>query len=198
MSDSDGRPTSCSQCSTPAISGLAFCVEHLLKFQEANYLQAAMLVSMQNAINQDLNAATAGILPPVHSYLPPPPFHGDELTLNNLNITDSTVGVVNLGQAQNIDSVITMMHSDGQAEVAEALTAFTEAVVKSEELKQELREEVLELVVTLAAQTRIEPGKRSKFNSTLIERVGTAVSGAVVVLNLWERLKPLITKAVEG
>ena len=192
MSEDTANNVACSQCETPALSGVGLCVDHYLKYEQALYLQASMLASQMNYIQQEIYAGHGGILPLKQVDLPPPPFEGDKLTLNHIEITGSTVGVVNLGQAQNIDSVITQMHGEGNQELADALAEFTQAVINSDELTQDVRDELAEAIELLAAQTRVTSEKRSKLIPTIIRGVRDSVSSSAALLTLWDKLEPLL------
>src|SRR5262249_49287957 len=72
-----------------------------------------------------------------------------------LNISHSTIGVLNTGVIENVGTMATHVKSlreAGEVQFADALAALTEAVTNSQELSQSQQREVLELLEELSAQ----------------------------------------------
>ncbi len=94
----------CSQCDRPAIvryGDLGLCVEYHLKMQQATYLQVSMLAADLNFLQAKMSVGTGGLIPPTRVGIPPPPFIGDNFTLNNINVSGSTIGAINTGTIQS-------------------------------------------------------------------------------------------------
>ncbi|HYH87431.1 MAG TPA: hypothetical protein VEX60_18400 [Pyrinomonadaceae bacterium] len=85
--------------------------------------------------------------------------------MNNINISGSTVGMLNTGSiqdVQNIDINITSLINSGQTEVAEALKKITEAVAENKEVSDEKKSEMLDQLNELSGQAAAPPDKRAK------------------------------------
>ena len=138
----------CSQCGTPAVvsyQGNNLCVDHHLKVQQAAYLQTSMLTSHLNMIRQDIDLATGGILGPRQPItLSPPPYVGDKFTLNHINVSGSTIGNIATGTVQQLDASITIMHGQGNEDLANAVAELTQAILDSSEINESTKKEVAE------------------------------------------------------
>ena len=129
----------CSQCDKPAVvayGDIPLCVEHHLKMQQATYLQISMVAAHLNFLQDEMSAGTGFLVPPSYMNIPPPPFIGDSLTLNNISVADSTIGAINTGTIQNLDISIDTMKSQGQNDLAIVIKELTEAVIEDTELNE--------------------------------------------------------------
>ncbi len=131
--------------------GIPLCVDHYLKMQQAAYLQASILAANVNFLIGQLDLSMGGI-PTPRVELPRPPFVGDTLTLNNISVANSTVGAINTGTIQHLDSAISIMQGQGNEKVAEAIRELTQAVVDSAELGNATKNELAELLESLVSQ----------------------------------------------
>lgn len=74
------------------------------------------------------------------------------VTLNNINVTNSEVGVLNTGTIGNVDNTLTVLNKSGAQELASAVSELTEAVIKSGDLSNNQKNEVLEMVGTISEE----------------------------------------------
>ena len=81
------------------------------------------------------------------------------MTSNHINISNSSVGVLNTGDLAKINAVITITEGSDVEELGHEIRNFAQAVVDSQELPKETKQEVGELLGTLSEQIA---GKRSK------------------------------------
>lgn len=198
MADQDrASATNCSQCGKPAVviyAGHGLCAEHHLKLQQANYLQVSMLAAQLNVIRGDLEQGMGVELPRMH--LPRPPFVGDTFTLNNINVSQSTIGAVNTGTIQNIDASITVMQSQGKDNLAAAVKELTEAVLKSSEVAQATKNDIAEQLAFLVAQATAQGQDRSLgLVRSVLGGLRSSISVAADLLTIWSRVEPLFQSA---
>ena len=155
----------CAQCGKPAIvsyaDGVKYCVEHHLMMQQAFYLTNSMLSASLNEIrgNIELGVGLPGLLPRVE--IPPPPFAGQTLTLNNINVTGSTVGAINTGTIQQLDTTITLMRGGGESDLAESVKELTEAIIRTDQLGESTKNELAEQLAFLGSQVTAKQDQRS-------------------------------------
>ena len=155
---------SCSQCDTPAFvqrGKVPLCIRHELMLEQSEWIRFAMSAAYQNVLYQE--AARGSGLPPISIQIPPPPILGDELTLNNIKITNSAVGLVNTGtikHIEHIDASVTTLGATGKDKLAEALRDFTQQLMDND-IEPNLRDEITEQIEYLAAQAQAEPRQRS-------------------------------------
>ena len=72
--------------------------------------------------------------------------------LNNINIANSTVGLVNTGDLARIDAAITLTKSTDVELIGEQLRRLTQAILDSNGVEKAQRSEMLDLVQSLAEQ----------------------------------------------
>ena len=146
---------SCSQCEKPAVvryEDIPLCVDHHLKMQQASYLQLSQLADELNVVRGEIEQGVGlreGSLP--RYQIPRPPFIGNQLTLHNINVSQSAVGTINTGTVQNLDSCITLVRNRGEDELADAIKEFTETLLASNEVTQTAGNEIAEQLNALTA-----------------------------------------------
>jgi hypothetical protein len=190
----------CSQCDKPAVveyDGIPLCVEHHLKMQQATYLQMSMLAANLNFLQAKISAGTGGIIPPTRMEIPPPPFIGDNFTLNNINVSESTIGTINTGTVKNLDASITLMQSRGEGDLAAAVKELTQALVDSKETEESVRKEIAEQLEFLVAQATAEPKNRSiGVVKGVLAGIRNSISVAAGLITIWDKVEPLIRAAL--
>lgn len=189
----------CSQCDKPAIvkyGDLDLCVEHYLKMQQAAYLQLSMLAANLNVVRSEIEAGTGGLVALPRMEIPPPPFIGDSLTLHNINVSGSTIGAINTGTIQNLDGSITLMQSRGEGDLAAAIKELTEAIIRSNEVNESAKNEIVEQLEFLVAQATSEKQKRSiGLVKSALAGIRNLVCVAAGLFAIWDRVEPLFRAA---
>ena len=185
----------CSQCDKPAVvrwGDIPLCVDHYFKMQHAIYLQATIVAANLDYLEQKISAGTGGLIPPAHIGIPPPPSIGDTYTLNNINISDSTIGAINTGTLQNLDVGITVLQGNGQNDLAAAVTELTEALIKSNEASESLKKEISEQLEFLVAQATAENQNRSIGTvKSVLEGIRNEISALASLVAIWDKAEPL-------
>lgn len=77
--------------------------------------------------------------------------HTGAMTLNNIHVSNSQVGVLNTGTLQNVDATVNVLRSEGNPELAAAVLALAQALVSTTELSSEKKNQALELLGTLVS-----------------------------------------------
>lgn len=189
----------CSQCGKLAAlkyDDLNLCVEHYLMMEQAKYLQLSMMAAYQNMLADELDAGAGYLIRHARIQIPRPPFIGNKLTLNNINISGSTVGSINFGTIKNLDASITVMQSHGEKELAAAITELTQAVVDSKELDDVNRKEIAEQLEFLVAQATAEPQNRSTgLVKSILAGIRDPISVSAGLLAIWDKVEPLFHAA---
>ena len=195
------EPT-CSQCGTPALFRFgdhSLCVDHYLKVQQATYLGASLSAAMANFMSEEWENATGHIVPAPRINLPQPPFAGGSISLSNISVANSTFGAINTGTVQHLDAAVTLFKAKGEPKLAEEIARFTEAVLESNEIADELKDSVLEQLKLLVAQAAAKPENRSPgISKSVLAGISRIVAGASTLHHLWEQLEPLFHGAISG
>jgi hypothetical protein len=134
--------------------------------QQENYLRSIQAANMMNFLLERAEGMSVG--PPGFLGRIPIPqigsttFKGD-IVLNNISIDRSTIGVLNTGQIQGIQSIdvnISRLDQTNQTDTAEAFRALTEAIVSSREISAETRSELVEQLQALSDQALLPTDQR--------------------------------------
>lgn len=192
----------CYQCGRPALMGyrqpdntvVPLCLEHGMLIQN---MYAQRIRQNMQAVNllREMMDELAGQPRPVTSLQAPvgPIVHTGGLTLNNIHVSNSHIGVLNTGKIESIDTAIGYLSETGGKPVADALRAMTEAIVASAEATTEQKGELLELLGVLATEAATPREKRkSKAMFPIIGQVSSVLSGVNALRQLWENWLPAI------
>jgi hypothetical protein len=119
----------CTQCDKPAIRkihGHPLCLDCSYKVEMMEYMRFAKLASQQNALLDYADAITgvSGGFGRMHIPPPPRPLQNGPTVFNNIRVENSTVGVINTGEVQSIDSVVSSARTAGDEQLAAALKNF--------------------------------------------------------------------------
>lgn len=98
------------------------------------------------------------------------------ITLNNIHIDRSTVGVLNTGQMEGIQRIDINISRLGEISIAEALRALTEAVVSTQAISIEQRSDMLDQLHGLSEQALLPPAQR---NSGVLKAIINVLAGGL-------------------
>jgi hypothetical protein len=116
----------------------------------------------------------------------------------NINISNSTVGNLNLGeQIGNINTAVHILaatNDERAKDVAEALKQLTEAISVAPQLSPAQKKENLELLSALATEAQ-KPQEQRAFGvvKSVVAGLGSALSTAGTLSDLWTKWGPAIT-----
>jgi hypothetical protein len=132
---------------------IPLCLDCWHKFQQAQLWQFLQNAAMVNQALDDMDmisgfsigggripvAALAGAM-------------NKGSTFNNINISNSTVGVVNTGDLAKIDAVITLTKDSDVEAVGAALKALTQAILDAAEIDKASKQELIDIVQAIGDQ----------------------------------------------
>ena len=85
-----------------------------------------------------------------------------EVTLNNIQVSNSEIGVLNTGNIHNVDVTLTVLKTEGNPELAEIVKTLTETVIKSGEISNNIKNQIIELLNALSEEAIVPKEKLSK------------------------------------
>jgi len=191
----------CSQCNKPAVfkynDGSELCVEHHLMMQKAESLRLSMMASYVNALRDDIEAGTG--IPPgclARMKIPNITFNGDTLTLNNINVSGSTIGAINTGTIKNLDVSISLLRGKGESELAESIKELIQAIIYSNEIQEDLKNEIAQQLEFLVAQVSADPSNRNiGVVKSVLARMPSLICVTASLITIWDKLEPLLKSA---
>ena len=117
-------------------------------------------------------------------------------TLNNIHVSDSQIGVINTGSIGTVDSAVTVIQSEGNNELASAVVALTEAVLESNELANDEKNEVVELIAALSEEAAAPKQQRKPAVArVLLSRLSDALGGLLLLSGIWDKAQKLFEAA---
>lgn len=191
----------CAQCGRPALmqeEGVPLCIDCCAKLEYINQIRHSRLIDQLNYNSAKLDADLGlGISSPKMANFRPQPPSGT-LFLNNISIDRSTIGIINTGTIQSLDNALTIINDQHQVQLADNLKNFTEAVIQSNELAEEIRQEVIEELSFIADQiTESKQERKSATAKTILKHIPTLLQAASSLMALWKQLEPFIISALK-
>jgi hypothetical protein len=115
------------------------------------------------------------------------------MTLNNITVKDSSVGVLNTGNLEIVDSAITALKANPQTQdVAGAILKLASAIADSE-LPAEKKNEAIEILSTVATEATAPEGKRkSSVVKRLLAGFPTLIQTSASAIEIWKTVEPIM------
>jgi hypothetical protein len=190
----------CHHCDKPAFylygkkdePGLPLCIDCNLKVEQAAYLQFGRQARFLNYLSGQVDF-TMG-LPGFSPKIQVPEVHQvGSVTLHNVKIDNSNVGLVNTGSIQTVDSAVGVLRSHNEENGANALARIAEGIVQSEEISQDEKNRLLEQLSVISTEAAAPaPERRRAAMRPLLRDFGTAVGAINGLVALWAQVGPPI------
>lgn len=121
--------------------------------------------------------------------------HTGAMTLNNIQVSNSQIGVLNTGTLENVDATVNVLRSEGNPELAAAVLALAQALVATTELSNVKKNQALELLGTLGEEAAAPREKRKpSVIRALMTELSGILGGIAALSGFWEATKVLVEK----
>lgn len=179
----------CQQCDRPVMFRFgdkgqpALCLDCSHKFLEIMNMEFLQNAAMFNLAVQQMDA-----IMPLGGSSPSLPISELAMamkkpaTLNNIVVTNSTVGVINTGDLAKIDAAITITKGSDVEAVGDTLKRLVQTVIEAKELSDSDKAQIVEVLQELSKQLIGE--KKPSVMMALISAVEERAKGANAVLTL--------------
>jgi len=118
--------------------------------------------------------------------IPTPVIHQGSITFNNIDIDDSVIGSINTAQVKQIDVTMDNIRAGGNKDFANRLKSFTQAVLKSNEINSELRNELVEGLSFISSQLAMNKDlRRPSIVKSVLKRINEVVETIKTFGPLW-------------
>jgi predicted transcriptional regulator len=115
-----------------------------------------------------------------------------------ITIEGSTVGAINTGNIQKLESVINQVTNQEDARLADALKELTNAILESQEITEAVKDELIEQLTFLAEQiTTPKESRKLTIAKTVFDAITGLIRTAPALLVLWDRYGPMIEQALK-
>ncbi len=162
-----------------------------------DWMEFTKIASYNNSLRDEMDAIV-GLRTTDRIVIPPPPriVQGGSMTFNNIRVENSTVGVINTGDVESIDSVVSAAKTAGNEELASALKYFTEAVLNTADLQQNQKSEVVGQLAFLSQQAVAEQKQAPSVMRAITSGIERAINGSASLIALWpllhDQIKPFL------
>jgi len=193
----------CANCGKTAIfrvtnaegqEAFGLCLDCNLKYEQAQSLEFDRLARQYNMV-ADQADMVVGLPVSGARYAPPqrPVFHVGDVTMSNINIDRSTIGILNTGTIGTVDGAVTVMKQHGETGAGDAIARLTEAVAKAQAVSTEDKNRILETLSVLATEATMPRDKRrSSAMKPLLLDLSTFLGGIAGLAQLWQQFGPVI------
>ncbi len=189
----------CYQCGKPAMfivgpegKQVPLCLDCNEKFQRIMAQQRDGLERQMNFLMDYMDMVT-GIPTPRPRFPNRDIIQVQNPTFHNISIDKSTIGVLNTGTIQTVDSAVTVLQESGAEEISGAILQLTQAILTSNEIQNESKNDILEILSLLATEATVSENKRrSKAMKPLIAQLSNLVGIASGLGSIWDRVKPIL------
>jgi hypothetical protein len=175
---------------------IPLCLDCSLKHTQMLAIQNDQLERQMNYATEQMEAIVG--LPGILPHYPQRKVNiiqGATVALNNINVTNSNVGVLNTGNLEIVDSAITQLNQDADAAgVSNAISQLANAIVASNELSSEKRNEAIEILGVIASEaTAPKDKRRGAVIKSLLPTLGTIIQSGAGLIQIWQAVLPVIT-----
>lgn len=175
------------------------CLDCYFKFSQIQQREVENSERMVNYLSDQI-ASTVG-MPPMGPRFPPRPqpvvVAGTKL--NNILVSNSVVGTINTGSIGTVDQSISALVQVGTPELAEALKSLSEAVLQSNDLTRNQRNEVIEALSVIAKEAVTPPEMRQNtVAQSMLENAIKITSLANDIGDVCQKWWPVLVAAFGG
>jgi hypothetical protein len=119
---------------------------------------------------------------------------GGTVTLNNISVSNSAIGVLNTGNLEVVDSAISALKSDpATKEVSDALKQLTNSIAAAQDLASKEKNEAIEILSVVASEATAPKDKRkASVVNRLLAQFPTLIQTSAAVLEIWQTVGPSI------
>jgi hypothetical protein len=119
--------------------------------------------------------------------------HTGAITLNNIHVSNSNVGVISTGTLQNVDATVTVLKTGGNAELASAVAALAQALIESRDMANATKNQALEILGALAAEAVApKPQRKTAVVRALLSELSNILGGVAALAGVWTKAKALL------
>jgi hypothetical protein len=168
------------------------CLDCYIQWENLQLRQVEMLERQINFAAAEMEAVVgiSGLLPryPERRLL-----QMGAVTLNNIHVTNSEIGVLNTGTIQSVDSSLTVLKSGGNDSLADAIRELTESIIRASEIASSRKDEALELIGSLS-QEAVAPKEKRKLAvaKALFGELSGILGGIASVGQAWAKAEPIL------
>lgn len=187
----------CYQCGKPAMfkvgkEEIPLCLDCNLKLTQISQIELEANERMINYLSDQMDY-TVGLPLSGPRFPPRKTIHVGGVSLNNIRVDNSTIGVLNTGNIESVDVSVTSLQQSGNSQLANAIKELANAVVASNELQTETKNQLIEILSVVSSEATA-PAERQRKGvvKVLIEQFKNVLSISTQLTQLWNTWGPII------
>jgi hypothetical protein len=194
------QPMKCYQCHNPAMflvteKEIPLCLDCNLKFVQMIARQNEMHEREINYLS-DYMDSIVGVSAGAPRFPERKSVHVGGVSLNNIRVDNSTIGVINTGNMETVDLSVSALAQEGQADLAAALTNLTNAVLSNNDIHIDIKNQIVEILSIISSEATAPPEKRrNSVAETLLSHLERLLRLSNQLGEVWERWGPTIRAA---
>lgn len=156
-------------------------------------MQFAQNAAMMNFASQELDAVVGFGPASPRVAIPPAPVPPIYYNNQSVNVSDSTVGVINLGAARDIQADLKVLTEGGEVALSEQLAELTNAILNAEDADTRAKNELIEQIALVTQQAAAKPEERKPGQIKAV--LGAIKEGAETVSSIsgaWNTVEPMV------
>lgn len=194
--------TKCYNCGKPAMylvgpegKEVPLCLDCNLKHVQLLAIKNEQLEKQLNYLTDEMEFALG--LPRMSPRYPQRQvkiLQGGKIVLNNIQVSESNIGVLNTGDLEIVDSAITVLNQDASTrEVSSAIFKLANAIAGSSELPPEKKNEAMEILGVIASEATVPKEKRrDRVVRRLLSALPTVIQTVASLIQIWQSVEPII------
>jgi len=193
----------CHQCGKPAMfkvgkEEIPICLDCNLKLNQMYQMQSEANERMINYLSDQMDY-TVGLPLSGPRFPPRKTIHVGDVSLNNIRVDNSTIGVLNTGNIESVDVSVTSIEQSGDSQLANAIKELANAVVSSNELQDETKNQLIEILSVVSSEATAPVERQRKgVVKVLIEQFKNALCISAQLTQLWATWGPIIVASFSG
>jgi hypothetical protein len=177
--------------------GHLLCLNCHTTYQQTVLAQQRELARGLNFALSEMESVTGmhGVMPRYE--IEQPVIRQGPTTFNNFKIDRSVVGAINTGRAHKMDVSLSNINTPESAELHDALASFTQSVMNSDEVTNNTKNAVLDLLEAITSEAAKPKEQRNQtLLTTILPKIPTLVSTATSLVALWDKIQPHLAHLV--
>ena len=191
----------CNQCSNNAIGevrGIPLCLNCYVLLQKTLNRNKEILREEINFLQDSIDSVCGFSTGARYPTKRPVMVSGGTVNNNHISINNSQIGVLNIGNINNLNQTIDSLYSASQKELADNIKNFSEALIKEGVLSGMQKNEVLESLDVITKELFQKPENRKKtLVNKLFNQISLIIGSAADSLVIWQALFPLLKRFFE-
>lgn len=117
-----------------------------------------------------------------------------DVVFNNIHVSNSSIGILNTGNLEIVDSAITALKQDPKTqEFGIAIERLANAIAEANDLTQEKKNEAMEILGVIASKaTAPKEKRRSGVVRSILATLPNIIQTSAAIIQIWQEIEPII------